>query len=172
MPTDSGQVFTGALAIIKVNGQPIGRMRNVRFSESIRRIPIRQLGSILAKEAAAVEHSGTISCSFWEINYAVSGVPNAIRRDVGLGNAASQIATGNPQTNFEDNVVLDQNGVTLDVYKKVKDAVDPATGLLIPGVIPYAIINKCFIESDNVNIDEGNVSGRDQSFVFLDPIIF
>lgn len=172
MAIDNGKVFVGAMAIIKVNGLPVGLMRNVRVSESIRRVPVRQLGSILAKEAAAVEHSGSVSCSFWEISYEKSGIKDAVRRDVGMGNAGSQIAVGNNQANFEDNIVLDQFGVTLDIYKKVQDAIDPVTKLIIPGIIPYAIVNRCFLESDNINIDEGNVSGRDQSFVFLDPIIF
>ena len=164
-------VLTGALAIIKVNGNAVGLMRNVRISESTRRVVVRGLGSIVPKEAPVVEWSGTVSCSFYEINYATSGIKDAIRRDVGVGNTTSQIASGNDQTNFEDNLVLDQFGVQLDVYKKLKDIVDPATGLIIPQVKPYAIVGRCMIESDNVTIDEGNVSGRDQSFMYLDPVV-
>lgn len=163
-------VLTGAIAIIKVNGQPVGLMRNVKINESTRRIPVRGLGSLLPKEAPVVEWAGTVSCSFFEINFKKSGIPNAIRRDVGMGNAASQIATGNPQANFEDDLALSTQGVQLDLYKKLKDITGP-TGLIIPKVEPYAIIGRCLIESDSINIDEGNVSGRDQTFMYLDPII-
>lgn len=164
-------VLTGAIAIIKVKGQFVGLMRNVRISESTRRVPVRGLGSIIPKEAPVVEWSGTVSCSFFEINYATSGVKDAIRRDVGVGNAISTIATGNNQTNFEDNLVLDAVGVQLDVYKKIKDILDPNSGLIVPKLEPYCIVGHCLIESDNVNIDEGNVSGRDQTFVYLDPVV-
>jgi len=163
-------VLTGAIAIIKVNGQPVGLMRNVKINESTRRIPVRGLGSLLPKEAPVVEWAGTVSCSFFEINFKKSGIPNAIRRDVGIGNAASQIATGNAQTNFEDDLALSTQGVQLDLYKKLKDIIGP-TGLIVPKIEPYAIIGRCLIESDSINIDEGNVSGRDQTFMYLDPII-
>ncbi len=164
-------VLSGAIAIIKVNGQAVGLMRNVRISESTRRVVIRGLGSIIPKEAPVVEWSGNVSCSFYEINYELSGIKDAIRRDVGIGNSTSLIATGNNQTNFEDNLVLDQFGVQLDVYKKLKDVIDPNSNLIVPRVTPYAVIGRCMIESDNVTIDEGNVSGRDQSFIYLDPVI-
>jgi hypothetical protein len=163
-------VLTGAIAIIKVNGIPVGLMRSVKISESTRRIPVRGLGSILTKEAPVVEWAGTVSCSFFEISFEKTGIPNAIRRDVGIGNAASQIATGNPQTNFEDDLVLSTQGVQLDIYKKIKDILGP-TGLIVPKVQPYAIIGRCLIESDSINIDEGNVSGHDQTFMYLDPIV-
>lgn len=162
--------LTGAIAIIKVNGQPVGLMRSVKINENARRIPVRGLGSLLPKEAPVVEWSGSVSCSFFEINFAKSGIPNAIRRDVGSGNAVSQIATGNPQTNFEDNLALDTEGVQLDLYKKLKDVLD-GNGLIIPKAVPYAVIGRCLIEGDSINIDEGNISGRDQTFMYLDPIV-
>lgn len=163
--------LTGSIAVIKVNGQPVGLMRNVRISESTRRVPVRGLGSVIPKEAPVVEWAGSVSCSFFEISYEKSGVKDAIRRDVGIGNALSQIATGNNQTNFEDNLVLDTVGVQLDLYKKIQDVIDPASGLIVPKLKPYAIIGRCLIESDNVTIDEGNVSGRDQTFMYLDPVV-
>lgn len=165
-------VFTGALAIIKVNGVAVGLMRNVRVNESMRRVPVRGLGSILPKEAPVVEWAGSISCSFFEVDYKSSGIPNAVRRDVGVGNSASQIAGGINNANFEDQLVLDPDGVQLDIYKKATDIIDPNTKLINPKATPYAVVGRCLIESDNVNIDEGNVSGRDQSFLFLDPVIY
>lgn len=166
------QVLTGALAIIKVNGVAVGLMRNVRINESMRRVEVRGLGSILPKEAPVTEWAGTISCSFWEIDYTKSGIPRGIRRDVGVGNTASQIASGINTANFEDQLVLDPNGVQIDLFKKQTDVVDPNTLLINPKATPYAVIGRCLIESDNVNVDEGTVSGRDQTFRYLDPVIY
>lgn len=171
----SEPVLTGALAIIKVQTpsglETVGLMRNVRVNENTRRVPIRGLGSILPKEAPVVEWAGSISCSFWEINYEKSGIKNAIRRDVGLGNAGSQIAGGINTPNFEDQLVLDPDGVQINIFKKLSDVIDPNTQLINPKAVPYAIVGRCLIESDNITIDEGNVSGRDQTFLFLDPVL-
>lgn len=170
------KVLTGAIAIIKVStptGQKVvGLMRDVRINESFRRQEVRGLGTILPQEAPVTEWRGTVSCSFFEIDWKKSGLEKAIRRDVGLANAASQLANGNTATNFEDNLVLDDLGVTLNVYKKITDAVDASTGLIIPQATPYCIVTRCLIESESVNISEGSISGRDQSFVYLDPIVF
>lgn len=168
------KVFTGALAIIKIQGTPVGYMRNLRITEDTRRQPVRGLGTILPQEAPVVEWMGRLTCSFFEINYKESGLKNAIRRDVGVGNIASQIATGLNVSNFEDNLVLDSNGIDLDIYKKIEDvgSPDPTTGLIIPSTEVYAKITRCFIESDNINVDDGGISGRDQSFIYLDPIVF
>jgi hypothetical protein len=165
-------VFTGALGVIKVNGQPVGLMRNVRVNESFRRVPVRGLGAIVPLEAPVTEWAGTLSCSFWEIDYTSSGIPDAILRAVGISNAVSQIASGNNTPNFEDNLVLNVTGVEIDIYKKATDTVDSVTGLITPKLTPYAIVGRCLIESDNVNLDEGNISGRDQTFQYLDPIVF
>lgn len=174
----NNRVLTGAIAIIKVStptGQKVvGLMRDLRISESFRRQEVRGLGTILPTEAPVTEWRGTVSCSFFEIDWRKSGLERAVRRDVGSGNAASQIANGSQILNFEDNLVLDDLGVTLNVYKKISDvgSPDPTTGLIIPQVEPYCIITRCLIESENINVSEGTISGRDQSFVYLDPIVF
>lgn len=170
------KVLTGAIAVIKVStptGQKVvGLMRDVRINESFRRQEVRGLGTILPQEAPVTEWRGNVSCSFFEIDWKKAGLERAIRRDVGLANTASQIANGSQNTNFEDNLVLDDVGVILNVYKKITDAIDPSTGLIVPNVEPYCIITRCLIESESVNISEGSISGRDQSFVYLDPIVF
>lgn len=168
------RVLTGGIAIIKVKGKVVGLMKNISINDNIQRAPVYELGSILPVEAPVTKWAGSISCSFFEINYGASGIKDAIRRDVGSGNAASQIASGIATPNFEDNLVLDAVGVQLDLYKKMEDigSPDPNTGLLIPTKKPYALISRCMIESDNVNIDDGSVAGRTQSFNFLDPIVY
>lgn len=166
------KALTAAIAIIKdANDRSIGKMRNLRVNENFRRVEVpRGIGSIFDDEMALVKWSGTVSCSFFEVNYKKSGVPNAVRR-MFAPNIASQIATGNNQENFEDQAVLDDIGVTLNLYKKATDIIDPNTNKIIPKAVPYAIITRMFIESDNLDISEGNVSGRDQSFRYLDPIL-
>lgn len=167
-----GQALTGALAIIKVGGNAIGFMKNFHVSDQIRRVEIRGLGTILPQESDVVEWAGTVTCDFYEIDYKISGIPGAIERAVGPGNTASKIASGNNTPNFEDNLVLDATGVQIALYKKVEDYIDPKTGLINPAAVSYANLTRCFPTGENITIDEGQVSGRGQSFVFLDPIVY
>ncbi len=153
------KILTGALAIVRVNGEPIGKMKDIRIQETIRRTRVGGLGTILPKEQAATEWSGSLTCSFYEINYNKSGIKNAIRRDV-----------ANLQ-DFEDQLVLDNDGVQIDIFRKVTDLIDPDTKLIKPKVEPYATVTRCQIEGDNVEIVEGQVSGRNQSFSYLDPVL-
>lgn len=165
------RALTGAIAIIKVKGQSVGKMRNVRINEAFRRVRVpKGLGSIFADEFALVEWNGTIQCDFIEVDYTRSGIKDAIRRVFG-SSIYSQIASGNNAENFEDQAVLDIEGVDVEVYKKIIDVIDPNTKLIKPQAIPYCTVGGMFIDSDNVTIDEGNISGRNQSFSYLLPVV-
>jgi len=154
------KVLHGALGIIRKNGTPIGKMRNLRWTENLRRGDVRGIGTILRQEAPTLEHGGTLSCDFYEVDYRKTGIPDAIRRDV--------------QTNqeFEDNLLLNHDGVQVDIFKKVEDFVDPNTGLKKAKAQPYAVIKRLLIESEGADLTEGAISGHNQSFIFLDPIIY
>lgn len=102
-----------------------------------------------------------------EILFQDTGLPNAIRRY--FTSAESQVLLG--QESFEDQVILDTDGVQLDIFKKVTDVIS-ATGIIIPKVIPYATIPNCLIESDSFDISEGAISGHDQSFGCLKPVLY
>jgi len=152
-------VLTGALAIIRVNGTALGKMRNIRVTENQRRVNVSGLGTILTLETPVVEWTGSLTCSFYEIDFQSQGVKNAIRRDV----QTSQ--------DFEREILLNEDGIQLDIFKRVKDFVGD-NGDTVEKAVPYAIIKRCFPDSESFNIDSGSVAGRDQSFRYLDPIIF
>lgn len=153
------RVMHGALAIVRKNGTVVGRMRNVRWSESLQDQEVRGLGTIIVQEAPVVAHNGTLSADFYEIDFKRTGIPGAIRRDV--------------QTNqqFEDQILL-RDGLQLDIFKKEEDAVDPNTGLKSAKATPYAIIRNLFLNQDGADITEGAISGHNQQFRFLDPVIY
>lgn len=160
-------VFTGALALIKTDGKVIGLIRGVRAQESIRRVPVRGIGTILPSEQAVTEWEGTVSCDFIEVDFKTTGITNAIRRI--FPNIASQVLAGN--VSFEDQLVLDTDGVQLDIFKKVKDVLD-ANGNIKPKLQPYAVISNCLIEQEGFDISDGSIVGHSQSFKYLKPISF
>jgi len=161
------KVLTGAIALIKVEGKVIGKMKSVRCQEQIRRQPVRGIGTILPSEQAVIEWEGTLSCEFMEVEFKKSGITNAIRRI--FPNIASQVLIG--EASFEDQLVLDTEGVQVDIFKKVTDVINP-DGTIKPKLKPYAIVKKCLIESDSFDISEGSIAGHSQSFKYMVPLTY
>lgn len=152
-------VLTGAIAIIRVRGTAIGRMRTFSITENLDRGTVKGIGTIYTIEAPVIGHAGSGRADFYTVDYTKSPFVDAIRRDV--------------QTNqqFQDQLTLLEGGFTLDLFKKFSDVVDPDTGLVVPQVEPFASVTRVLINSDGFDISEGAVSGRNISFIFLDPII-
>lgn len=164
---DNTKVLTGAIALIKVSGKVVGLMKSIRIQESMRRQPVRGIGRITLKEKPVTEWEGTLTCDFMEVDFQKTGIPGAIRRD--FNNATSQVLTGN--TSFEDQLVLDTNGVTVEIYKKIADVLD-SNGQIKPTLVPHAIVTECLIESESLDVSEGSVSGHNQTFAYLSPCLF
>lgn len=160
------KVLTGAIALIKVDGQIIGKMRSVSVQEQIQRMEVRGLGTIMPSEAAVTSWSGTLTCEFMSVSFKNDGIKNAIRRT--FPNIASQALIGGES--FEDQLVLDTQGVQIDIFKKVADVID-ANGIIKPKLIPYAVVQNCLIESDSFQISEGGIAGHNQSFKYLKPMV-
>lgn len=162
------KALTGSIAIIKSKGKVIGKLKSWRITENITRGDVQGIGTVYSSEVPVLKYKGSLSCSMVSISYKDGIIPDAIRR--GISTIASQALVGN--ASFEDNLVLEDQGLTIECYKKVKDAVDPTTGFIKPKVTPYVIVTSAFIESSGLDISEAAISGTDQSFTFLDPIIY
>lgn len=160
-------ILTGAIALIKVEGEVIGKMRSVRYQEQIRRQPVRGIGTIIATEQPVVEWNATLNCEFIEIEFQKTGIKNAIKRN--FSSVLSQVAIG--AESFEDQLVLNTEGVQVDIFKKVSDVVNP-DGTIKPKLIPYAVIKQCLIESDSFDITDGGLAGHSQSFQCLSPLTY
>jgi len=154
------KVITAPLAIVKVGGVVIGKMRGIRVNENIQRGNVQGLGQLIPDEKPALSWAGTVSCDFYNIDFLKSQVPNAIIRKV--------------QTiqQWQDSVLLQEEGVTLDLFKKIAAVGAPAFGLIPSAEQLYAQIKGLFLDTENFDINEGQVSGRNQSFQYLFPIIF
>jgi len=164
------QVLTGALAIIKIDGKPIGKMKNIRVTETINRGRVSGIGELTPQELPAQQWNGTLSCSFYSIQYETDGVGGVDGTggvaDKGITTVAGSIGE------WVDHVLLQDTGVDLDIYKKVQDAIDPTTGLLkANNPIPWARIEGMFLDRDGFDITENGISGRDQDFTYKNPII-
>ena len=153
-------VITGALAIVRYNGIPIGKMRGINVNENIARGNVQGLGTLISSEKPALSWSGTVSCDMYNISLKNAQIPNSILRNV--------------QTLQEwiDSVLLQEEGITLDIFQKVPRAGQPKIGLILSEETPYAKLGGLFLNAQGFDLNEGSISGQRQSFDYLNPIIF
>lgn len=169
----NNRVLTAPLAVIKVNGITIGKMKNIRVTESIRRGRVVGLGQLVVDELPALEWSGSLSAEFMTIDLKKSMIPGAINR------IAADVTT------WTDTVLLQDEGVQIDIFKKVKKpqqadnqfpniSKDPN---FIQRNFPselevFASIKGCFLTREGFNISESSISGRDVEFEYKEPILY
>lgn len=154
------KVMTAPLAVIKVNGVAVGKMKNIRVTETIRRATVKGLGQLHDDEKPAVDWSGSLSCSFFTINFEKAPIPGLLNRHV--------------QTieDWTNSVLLQEDGVQIDILKKV---IDPATRGQAVKKAKYEIfasIQGNFITRNSFDISEGQVSGTDVECEYLTPILY
>lgn len=161
------EVLTAPVAIIKVDGTPIGKMRNVRVSETIRRGRVTGIGRANASELPVLEYTGTINCSFYTIRYDLH--PMLYRAILRKTNTAEAML---------NTLLLQEIGLKIDFIRKVADKTGfPPEGRDTDNIIQtveetFATIEDAFITSDGYDINEGQISGRDSTFEFTSPIHF
>jgi|GEM_PF-2033069 len=155
------KVLTAPLAVIKVNGVAVGKMKSIRIQETIRRGRVTGLGMLTPDELPALEWSGTLSCGFYNIAFDKSQLPTAIVRKV------------NTLDEFVDTVLLQENGVQVDIMKKVPAGPpDPVTGIIPSSLEIFASVKGCFITREGFDIQEAQISGKDADFEYTTPILF
>lgn len=169
----NNRVLTAPLAVIKVGGITIGKMRNIRCTESLRRARVVGIGQLVPDELPVVEWQGTLSCEFMTIDLKKSMIPGAINR---ITESVDK---------WVDTVLLQEEGVQIDILKRVKDPQKPDNQF--PNVSPdpnfvqrvidgkfevFASIQGCFITREGFNIAEGSISSRDVEFEYKTPIIY
>lgn len=153
------KVLTAPLAVIKVDGIPVGKMRDIRVSETYRRGRVSGIGELTPSELPALEWNGTFTCDFYEVDFSKTGIPGAIKRRAGS------------TKEFVDNVLLQEEGVDVVIFKKVKDYVDES-GITKSKLVPHLTVRGCFADREGMNISEGQISGHNQEFTYLDPILY
>lgn len=153
------KVMTAPLGIIKVNGFPIGKMKSIRCTETIRRGTVKGIGTIYSSEAPALDWNGTLSCSAYTID---------LRKEVIPGSLSRQVQT--PQ-DWENLLLLSEDGVQIDIMRKVKKAITPG-GLITVAYELFVSIKGAFATREGFDLSEGQISGRDVDFEYLTPFLF
>ena len=157
------RVMTAPLAIIKINSVTVGKMKNVRITETIRRGRVTGVGRLNPEELPALEWSGSLSCSSYNINF------NLLANVSKLGtfrNAATVEEWANA-------ILLQEAGLEISILRKVKDGeIDTETGLVKTKYETFAKVNAAFATREGFDVQEGQISGRDTDFEYLEPILY
>ena len=157
------RTMTAPLAIVQVNGVTVGKMRNVRVTEQIRRGRVSGLGRLTAEELPALEWSGSLSCSSYTVNF------NLLMNKSKLGTYR------NAQTvnDWANAILLQEAGLEISLLRKVKDGeIDPETGMVKTKYETFAKVNAAFATREGFDLQEGQISGRDTEFEYLEPILY
>lgn len=156
------KTMTAPLAVIKVNGIAIGKMKNIRINESLRRGRVTGIGRLTPSELPALDWNGNLSCGFYLIKLDAQDemTKKAILRKV--SNLEEWVNT----------VLLQDEGITIDIMKKVKDTIDPDTGVITPKYEVLASVRGALATKEGFDISEGQISGKNVDFDYTDPILF
>lgn len=163
MANEKPRTLTAPLAIIQCNSVTIGKMKNVRITETLRRGRITGIGKLNPDELPALEWNGSLSCSAYSINFNL------------LLNKQKQGTFRNAATveDWANAILLQESGLEISILQKTKDGtIDNETGLVKSKYITFAKINAAFVTREGFDIQEGQMSGRDTEFEYLDPILY
>lgn len=160
---DNKRVMTAPLAIVQVNGVTIGKMRNVRVTEQIRRGRVSGLGRLNPSELPALEWSGSLSCSSYTLNF------NLLLNKSKLGT----FRNAETVEDWANAILLQEAGLEVSLLRKVKDGeIDRETGMVKTKYETFAKVNAAFASREGFDLQEGQISGRDTEFEYLEPILY
>lgn len=156
--------FNGPLAIIKVNGVPIGKMKSISYNENLSRGRVGGLGTLNPMEVPALSWDATLSCASYLIDFRTTVFANS---DVG------KAFFRGVQTieDFVNSVLLQEQGIQVDVLQKIKISED-TKGIITPGYKLFASLTGVFITREGMEIMENSIGGRNAEFTVINPVIF
>ena len=163
MENPNQRVMTAPLALIKINSVTVGKMKNVRITENIRRGRVAGVGQLNPSELPALEWQGQMSCSSYTINFNL--LANKLKKGT-FRNAGSLESWANA-------ILLQEDGLEIALLRKVKDGeIDADTGLVATKYENFAKVNGAFATREGFDLQEGQISGRDTDFEYLEPILY
>ena len=150
--------MTGPLAIIKVKGVAVGKMKTIRCTENIRYGKTIGLGRMNPDEMMPLDWSGSLNCSSFLIDLRQAVIPGSLNR---VAQTVDQ---------FFDTLLLG-DGIQIDIMRKIFGSTN-TQGLITPNYEIVASIKSNFATRESFDISEGQISGRDVDFEYDTPFLF
>lgn len=157
------RVFTAPLAVIQINSVTVGKMKNVRITENIRRGRVSGLGRLNPEELPALEWTGRLTCSSYSINF------NLLANKMKLGT----FRNAGTIEEWANAILMQEDGLEIAILRKVKDGeIDLETGLVSTKYETFAKVSGAFATREGFDVQEGQISGRDTEFEYTNPILY
>lgn len=162
------RTLTAPLGVIKVMDREgvlhiVGKLRNIRVSETFRRLEIKELGTPYPQELPFVDWTGSFNAGryFVDLKHRTMNAPNR--------------GTSDPES-FANTLLLKERGFIISLYKKSDNPdlgyQESDTGFVTEVGLEHVItINQAFIEGDNIDLSIGQAAGNDQQFRYLRPVL-
>lgn len=169
------ETFSAPLAVIRIAGQTIGKIRNLNFTENVQRGEVQGLGEVNLQEAPITSVRCQFQAGTWMITLKNIGSST-------INDPFWPVTAADAQTLLKS-IVLGETPVMIEVFKKKRtDASrkqisqgsagqvlytgDPLTDLESIGVA-----KDCYINSRSFEISDGAIAGKNISGIYLTPLI-
>ena len=154
------RVMTAPLAIIKIKGETVGKIKNIRVQEQYQRGSVRGLGSLLEKERPVL----AVSCTFTADAYVIS------TKKLGTVDNPFILRGVNTTEEFVNTVLMQDNGVDIYIMKKNSKVIEDGI-VKEAGEESFFVIQSAFLESQSFDVQEGQIAGQSVSGSYLTPIL-
>ncbi len=155
------KTMTAPLAIIQINGVTVGKMKNIRVSESLQRGRVVGIGSLTPSELPALGWTGTLSCSSYNIDF---------KKLLNVSSQGMYREAGSVEA-WANSILLQEAGLEISILRKKKQAALGVAGTSSK-FETFAKVGAAFATRENFDIQEGQISGRDTEFEYLEPILY
>ena len=154
------KVLTAPLALIKINGVTVGKIKNIRLQEQFQRGNVMGIGALVSQEKPIL----AIQCSFSCSSYVIS-----VKKLGTIDNPF--ILRGATTTDQFVNTILTQDA-GVDIYLMKKNAKVVQNGIVTEsGEEKLFVIKNAFLTSQTFDVQEGQISGSDMSGEYLEPVL-
>lgn len=154
------KTYTAPRAIIQIENQMAGYVRNISFSENVNRANVQGLGNFILQEAPPIGYA----CQFTVDQFFVDFQQPVM---IAMMNRMGSVA------NIVDTLVLGEVGFSLVLYKKTIISRDSNTKLVTasdPTGQTIANIGPCFTTNQQFQLAEGGIAGYNVSGIYFNPI--
>ncbi len=156
------KTLTAPLAIIEINKQAVGKIRNLRIQEQVQRGSVRGIGELLDVEKPIVGMQCTFNCSYALVELKKMGTidhPFLVR---GVDSAQQ----------FVDTLLLQDQGVNIHVYRRTPKSISDTGVVTETGRGKIGVIYNAYMNSNSIDISDGQIAMSDLSGEYLTPILF
>jgi hypothetical protein len=155
------KTFTAPLAIIKIGGVAVGRIKDLQFTENVQRGEVQGIGEVNLQEIPILSTRCTFTASSFLIDLKKFGT---IKDPFWPMEA----------TNFQEmanSFLLNEKPVTLSIHRKTAGTINEA-GIVTSQGEPerVAVIPNCYLDSKTFSLTDGQIAGKNISGRYLEPI--